>query len=848
ALNSTIQDILTRYHRMKGDNTLWVVGTDHAGIATQNVVERQLKEEGKSRFDLGREKFVERVWEWKKESGGTILSQLKRLGASCDYENERFTMDEGLSRAVRKVFVSLYNEGLIYRGLRLINWCPRCHTALSDLEVEHEDQKGSLWHIKYGDLIVATTRPETMLGDTAVAVHPEDERYKSLIGSKVKLPLTNREIPVIADEYVDQTFGSGVVKITPAHDFNDFEIGNRHNLEQINILTEDGKINSNGGAYAGLTVAAARKKVVEDLEAAELLEKVEPYSNKVGHCYRCKTIVEPFLSLQWFVKTKPLAEPAIEAVKTGKTRFIPEHWSKTYFNWMENITDWCISRQIWWGHQIPAWYCENQIPPTPLFQRGENAKGNIDTFPPLKKGGQGGFCSPIVAETQPSNCPQCGSKSLTQDPDVLDTWFSSALWPFSTLGWPVETPELKKFYPTSVLVTAFDIIFFWVARMMMMGIHFMGGVPPFHDVHIHALVRDPLGQKMSKSKGNVVDPLLMMKEYGTDAFRFTLAAFAAQGRDIKLDSARIEGYRNFCNKIWNASRFAMMSASPFIKNEKDFADVNPEDRVNQWILAELAVAIRDCTDAIQNYEFNRAASALYSFFWHDFCDWYLELTKEIYREGDEAKKIETARTTFHVLDVSLRLMHPFMPFITEEIWQMLADRGKKSITVAAYPVAKKVPFSQAEAEVNLLIETITAIRTIRQETGVPLATEVNIFIQAPEGSKKLFKEIQLMILKLGKVGKMEFVSTDPAEPSAIAKVGDSLIAIPLQGLIDPVKELARQKKNLEKFEKDITLLSEKLKDPKFIDHAPEELIAEKKMQLKESQERKELTLRAVKYL
>ncbi|MBI4411701.1 MAG: valine--tRNA ligase [Deltaproteobacteria bacterium] len=815
ALNNTLQDILVRYHRMKGDSTLWVVGTDHAGIATQNVVEKQLAAEGKSRFDLGREKFVERVWKWRSESGGTIINQLKRLGASCDYANERFTMDEGLSKAVRKVFVQLHREGLIYRGLRLINWCPRCHTALSDLEVEHEEQKGHLWHVKYGGLIVATTRPETMLGDTAVAVHPDDERYKNWIGKKVLLPLVNREIPVIADEYVDRTFGSGVVKITPAHDFNDFEIGNRHNLERINILTEDGKINANGGPYAGMTIHSARKKVVEDLEALGFLEKVEPHTHAVGHCYRCKTVVEPYLSPQWYVKTKPLAEPAIKAVKDGKTKFIPEHWAKTYFNWMENIQDWCISRQIWWGHQIPAWYCDKK-------------------------------CDPVVSETPPTKCPSCGSAELTQDPDVLDTWFSSALWPFSTLGWPNQTPELKKFYPTSALVTAFDIIFFWVARMMMMGIHFMKEVP-FRDVHIHAIVRDPLGQKMSKSKGNVVDPLIMMKKYGTDAFRFTLAAFAAQGRDIKLDEARIEGYRNFCNKIWNASRFALMSASPFIKSEEDFREIDPQLPLNRWILSELWEAIRKTENGIRNYEFNKAAQAVYSFFWYFFCDWYLEFSKTVFSDSTEEQKKETARTTYHVLDSALRLLHPFIPFLTEEIWQMLADRKGKSIVVSEYPKAgKESPeYHQARLEFERLIEVVAAIRNIRQESGVPLSAEIGIVIQTDQFD--LYEGIHQKIMKLAKVSKVD-LNLSLGEPAAVAHLSNGKLYIPFQGLIDLQKEEERLKKKLQRTVKDIDQLKARLEDPKFMEHAESGLIAEKRADLKNTAAQKEILETGLKLL
>ncbi|MBI2338953.1 MAG: valine--tRNA ligase [Deltaproteobacteria bacterium] len=833
ALNNTLQDILVRYRRMKGDNTLWVVGTDHAGIATQNVVEKQLSAEGKTRFDLGREKFVERVWQWRRESGGTIINQLKRLGASCDYVHERFTMDEGLSAAVRKVFVQLYNEGFIYRGLRLINWCPRCHTALSDLEVEHEEQKGHLWHVRYGDLIVATTRPETMLGDTAVAVHPDDERYKDWIGKKVLLPLVNREIPVIADEYVDRTFGSGVVKITPAHDFNDFEIGNRHQLERINILTEDGKINQAGGPYAGLSIQAARRKVVEDLEAQELLEKVAPHTHAVGHCYRCKAVVEPYLSLQWYVKTKPLAEPAIEAVKAGKTRFVPEHWAS--FHPKESLDS--LGTPTLPSSALPAAYIQS----TP--QSASSGRLASETFSavPLP-------CPPVVSESPPSKCPSCGSTELMQDPDVLDTWFSSALWPFSTLGWPDQTPKLKKFYPTSVLVTAFDIIFFWVARMMMMGIHFMKEVP-FCDVHIHAIVRDPLGQKMSKSKGNVIDPLLLMKKYGTDAFRFTLAAFAAQGRDIKLDEARVEGYRNFCNKIWNASRFALMNAAPFIKSEKDFYDVEPKTPLNRWIISELSRAVRKVEEDIQKYEFNRAAHEVYSFFWYFFCDWYLEFSKTIYLEGTDEEKNETSRTIYFILDSSLRLLHPFMPFITEEIWQMLANRKGKSIVTSDFPVFREetVDDRKPRLEYEFLIELVSNIRSIRQETGVPISQPVDVIIHADRRAE-IYANIEMKVKKLARIGKMVISDKEIHEPAAVARLKNGTLYIPLQGLIDLKKEEERLKKKLQKTVRDIDQLKARLEDPEFLEHVEPELVEEKRAALASTQAQKEILEKGLKLL
>ncbi|TNF50989.1 MAG: valine--tRNA ligase, partial [Deltaproteobacteria bacterium] len=601
ALNNTLQDILARWKRMCGCEVLWMPGTDHAGIATQNVVEKQLATEGLDRHAIGREEFIDRVWKWREESGGQIIEQLKRLGASCDWGRERFTMDDGLSKAVREVFVRLYEDDLIYRANRLINWCPRCHTALSDLEVEHEDKKGHLWHLRYPvpgtdrHLVVATTRPETMLGDTAVAVHPEDERYQDLIGKKVLLPLVNREIPIVADDYVDKEFGSGAVKITPAHDFNDFELGKRHDLEQINILDESGIINENGGPYQGQERYEARANVVADLENLDLLEKIDDYSNSVGECYRCKTVIEPYLSLQWYVKVGPLAEEAIKAVQQGDTRIIPQQWEKTYFEWMFNLQDWCVSRQIWWGHRIPVWYCE--------------------------------ACEELtVTREDATACIHCGSTDIRQDTDVLDTWFSSALWPFSTMGWPEQTETLNKFYPTSCLVTGFDILFFWVARMMMMGHKFMDQVP-FKDVYIHALVRDAQGQKMSKSKGNVIDPLHIVDEYGADAFRFTLTSFAAMGRDVKLSTDRIGGYRNFCNKLWNASRFTLMNLEGFDPSGIDLSAHELSD-ADRWILTRLEEASRQTNSTLDEYKFNEAASTLYAFTWHNFCDWYIEMAKD----------------------------------------------------------------------------------------------------------------------------------------------------------------------------------------------------------------------------
>ena len=655
ALNNTLQDILCRYRRLKGDNVLWMPGTDHAGIATQNVVERKLAQEGTDRHALGREQFIAQVWQWREKYGSAIINQLKRLGASCDWKRERFTMDEGLSRAVRKVFVELYHQGLIYRGNYIINWCHRCHTALADLEVEHAEIDGNLYHIRYpfadgsGGITIATTRPETMLGDTAVAVHPDDERYQGISATAVILPLVNREIPIIRDAYVDMSFGTGGLKVTPAHDPNDFEIGRRHNLPSLKAIGDDGRMTEEAGRFAGLDRFECRKAVVQELQETGQLEKIEPYRHSVGHCYRCKTIIEPNLSRQWFVRAKPLAEKAIAAVKQGQTRIIPETWANTYFDWLENIRDWCISRQIWWGHQIPAWTCEE--------------------------------CGEVVVAMQaPPDCPKCGSTHLVQEEDVLDTWFSSALWPFSTMGWPDQTPLLKTFYPTAVLVTGFDILFFWVARMMMMGLHFMGEVP-FRDVYVHALVRDEEGQKMSKSKGNVIDPLDIIERYGTDAFRFTLAAFAAQGRDVKMSEKRVEGYRHFINKLWNAARFALMH----LDRRYDQIQLDELCLADRWILSRLNRVSLEMAQALDTYRFNDAAAALYGFVWHEFCDWYLEAIKPALhgKLAPDARERSLA-VLWRVLHDTLILLHPFIPFVTEEIWHKLPGTDG-SIMRAAFP-------------------------------------------------------------------------------------------------------------------------------------------------------------------
>jgi len=798
ALNNTLQDILIRTKRMQGYNVLWVPGMDHAGIATQNVVERQLAQEGKTRHDLGREKFIERVWKWREESGGAIINQLKRLGASCDWSRERFTMDEGLSKAVREVFYRLYHEGLIYRGDYVINWCPRCHTALSDLEVEHEPHQGHLYHIRYplkggGELVVATTRPETMLGDTAVAVNPSDERYKRYIGSVAILPLVGREIPVIGDRYVDMEFGTGALKVTPAHDMNDFLLGQTHHLDMIKVIDDEGYMSAEAGeAYRGLDRFACREKIVKDLEEQGYLVKVEPYEHQVGHCYRCKTVIEPSLSKQWFVKIKPLAEKAIEAVRKGDTRIVPRVWEKTYFDWMENIRDWCISRQIWWGHRIPAWYCK--------------ACGHI-----------------TVAREDVTTCEACGSRELWRETDVLDTWFSSALWPFSTLGWPEETKDLEVFYPTSVLVTGFDILFFWVARMMMMGLHFMGDVP-FRDVYIHALVRDAHGQKMSKSKGNVIDPLVMMDKFGTDAFRFTLAAFAAQGRDILLSEDRIEGYRNFANKIWNAARFIFQSCP-------DFSEIPRVEgiahRYNRWILHELNETVQAVTEAIDQYRFNEAAGAIYQFFWHRFCDWYLELIKPIlYGRRLKEVKEETQRTLFYVLDQSLRLLHPFMPYITEEIWQRIPHEGI-SIVKAAFPVGRDAFRDERVAgEMELLLQAITGIRNIRGEMEIPPSRLLRATVNAHDDAvASLFDEHAESIKDLARLEELK-VGRNAVRPkgSATAIFERFEIYVPILGIVDIAGELARIEKRLQKHGKELEKIEKKLSNKNFRDKAPKEVV------------------------
>jgi len=799
ALNNTLQDILCRYKRMKGYSVLWQPGTDHAGIATQNVVEKDLAAKGTDRHQVGRERFVELVWEWREKYGGVIINQLKRLGCSCDWSRERFTMDEGLSKAVKEVFVNLYEEGLIYRGDYIINWCPRCQTALADLEVEHEDLDSSLYYIRYmfedgkGYLTVATTRPETLLGDTAVAVNPSDERYRDLSGAYVLLPVLKRPIPVIFDSYVDTEFGTGALKITPAHDPYDFDIGNTHQLERIKVIDEEGRMNELAGPYSGMDRFECREKILEDLRGAEQIEKIEPYRHAVGHCYRCKTMIEPLLSKQWFVKVGPLAEKAIAAVKDGRTRIVPTNWDGVYHEWMNNIKDWCISRQIWWGHRIPAWYC--------------NGCGEV-----------------IVAKETPKACNACKSESLHQETDVLDTWFSSALWPFSTLGWPDSTKELETFYPTSVLVTGFDILFFWVARMMMMGLHFMGDVP-FRDVYIHALVRDAEGKKMSKSKGNIIDPLEVIDKFGTDAFRFTLAALAAQGRDIKLSEDRISGYRHFVNKIWNSARLVLMNLNEDMTTEvKDMIHTLPE----RWILTRLGQVSEDMAKAMDDYRFNDAANLCYQFVWHEFCDWYLEMVKPGLYGEDETLKRSSKLVLQEALTAVLRLIHPFMPFATEEIWQRLpASQG--SIMVSKFPDASDfVHNPQALKEMDLVMGIITGVRNIRGEMNIGPSKRVNVLIEMPdEGEANIIRQNMVHVQNLAKVDSLAVESkVSKPEASATAVFGQNQIHVQLKGLLDFSEERKRLRKEIKKIEKDMEISEKKLSKKDFVEKAPPEIVAQ----------------------
>lgn len=824
ALNHSVQDVLVRWKRMSGFNVLWMPGTDHAGIATQSVVERELKKENLNRRDMGREKFVQRVWTWKEQYGGRIVEQMKRLGDSCDWDRLTFTLDEGVSQAVRKVFVDLYKKDLIYKGLRLINWSPALESAISDLEVEYKEIKGSMYHIKYpltdgsGAIEVATTRPETMLGDTAVAVHPDDERYKAWIGKNVTLPLSGRQIPIIADEYVDKAFGSGVVKITPAHDFNDYQVGVRHKLPMLNILNKDGTLNENGGAYKGKKVQEARKLVLADLEAQGFLVKTEPHTHQVGHCSRTGVVSEPFLSEQWFVKMAPLAAPAKRVVESGTIVFEPESWTKTYLHWMNIIQDWCISRQLWWGHRIPAWDCAD--------------------------------CKKVtVAVEDPYKCEHCGGANLTQEEDVLDTWFSSALWPFSTMGWPKETPLQETFYPTTVLVTAFDIIFFWVARMIIMGLDFKKDVP-FRTVYIHGVIRDATGKKMSKSTGNAEDPVQLIEDFGADALRFTLLSQIAGGRDLKFSMQRLEGNRNFMNKIWNGTRFSLNALKDFapplegleaLPNKSELSDHD------QWLIYKVGVLEKEMDDYLRTYRFSDAANALYQFIWNTYCDWYLEFTKPTFAEGSSvpaAEKKATQLVMAHVLNRMMRLLHPFAPFISEEIYQKLPLKNA-AVIVDSYPTTKNdknflALGSEAVAtELDLVREVITALRNIRGENRIKPGVKINARLTPMDaGSQKVLQANKLSIATLAKVDQCEIGDAGSLAKCAVqpVQVGQFRVdvIVPLEGLVDIGAEIDRIQKTVEKLQKTVASLTQRLEDQNFIANASEEVVGQGRRQLEES--------------
>ena len=812
ALDATLQDILTRYKRMQGYSALWLPGTDHAGIATQIKVEEELRvNEGKTRYDLGREKFLERVWAWKEKYGNRIVQQQKKLGVSCDWSRSRFTMDEGCSKAVREAFCEMYEKGLIYKGSRIINWCPHCLTALSDAEVEYTDKPGHLWYIRYpladgsGDIVVATTRPETMMGDTGVAVNPEDEKFKHLIGKTCILPIMNREIPIVGDEYCEIGFGTGAVKMTPAHDPNDFEVGLRHNLEVIRVLNDDGTVNENGGKYCGMDRYECRKAIVADLEAEGYLVKTEPYSHNVGTCYRCHNDVEPLISAQWFVKMKPLAEEAIRVIKDGTIKFVPERFSKTYLNWMENVHDWCISRQLWWGHQIPAWYCD--------------ACGHIN-----------------VSREDPTKCEKCGCTHLTREEDVLDTWFSSGLWPFSTLGWPdLNSEDLKYWYPTTDMVTGYDIIFFWVARMVVSGMEQMKK-EPFKTVFIHGLVRDDKGRKMSKSLGNGIDPLEMAEKYGADALRFNLITGNSPGNDMRFYVEKCEAMRNFANKIWNASRYVLMNLTIDEPGLPAREDLEQEDK---WVLSKLNTLIREVTANLDAYEIGVASSKVYDFIWDTYCDWYIELTKTRLYSENEKSKLAAQKVLVYVLDQTLRLLHPFMPFITEEIWQAIPHAGKFLIS-AEWPVYREeFAFGAEEAAMEQIIEAITALRARRAEMNVPMSRKVNLTIAASQ--PEVFEAGKAFFLRLAGAEDVKVCGMEAAEA---ASGDDGLVEVtthaarlfmPLAELVDFEKELARIAKEKENCLKQIALFESKLSNEAFVSRAPEKVVNDQKEKLAKNQ-------------
>ena len=823
AMDNTLQDILIRWRRMQGYNTLWMPGCDHAGIATQARVEEALREEGLTRYDLGREKFLKRVWAWKEKFGNRIMSQLRSLGSSCDWERERFTMDEGCSRAVREVFVSLYEEGLIYQGTRITNWCPRCHTALSDIEVEHETEVGHLWHLRYrfadsDDYVeIATTRPETMFGDTGVAVHPEDVRYREMVGRTLILPIANRQIPLFADEYVDPTFGTGAVKVTPAHDPNDFDMGKRHGLEQIKVIENDGTMGEGAGRYAGMDRYACRKALVKELAALGVLVETEEHEHAVGHCSRCHTTVEPLVSKQWFVKMASLAKPAIEVVREGRIHFVPERFTKIYENWLENIRDWCISRQLWWGHRIPAWYCDD--------------------------------CGKVsVSRTDLTACPACGSSHLHQDEDVLDTWFSSALWPFETMGWPEKTPELQQFYPTRTLVTGYDIIFFWVARMVMMGLKF-GGDIPFHHVFIHGLVRDSQGRKMSKSLGNGIDPVEVIDKYGADTLRFMLVTGNTPGNDMRFYWARVEAARNFANKLWNASRFMLMNLQGFDRSFVPKAeDYTLADR---WILSRYARTSAVVTENLEKFELGEAARAIYEFIWGEFCDWYIELVKpRLYAEEGDSRR--TAQYVLgYVLERTLRLLHPFMPFITEEIWQHIPHEGK-SIMTAPWPTGEETWLDKEnEASMEAIMEVIKAIRNMRAEVNAAPGKKSEAILHFSDAAQQaVFTTNDGYLHALAEADPVTILSLTAERPenAMTAAAGGVEIYLPLKGLIDMEKETARLSKELDGLTKEIARTEGKLANEKFVTKAPVAVVAKEREKLQDYEEKKRVVEERLRYL
>ncbi len=817
ALDNTLQDILIRFRRMQGYSTLWMPGTDHASIATEAKIVEAMRKEGVTKEDLGREGFLKRAWEWKNTYGNRITSQLRKLGSSCDWDRERFTMDEGCSKAVKEVFVRLYEKGLIYRGERIINWCPHCKTSISDAEVTYEEKDGSFWHFRYpltdgtGYLELATTRPETMMGDTAVAVHPKDERYKHLVGKTVMLPLMNREIPIVADEYVEMDFGTGVVKITPAHDPNDFEVGLRHNLPIINVMTDEAVINENGGKYCGMDRYEARKAVVADMEKEGFLVKVEPMKHNVGSCYRCNSVVEPRISKQWFVKMEPLAVPAISAVKNGDIKMIPSRFEKTYFNWMENIKDWCISRQLWWGHRIPAWYCEDC--------------GEI-----------------IVSKDEPTVCSKCGSKKLRQDEDTLDTWFSSALWPFSTLGWPENTEELKHFYPTSTLVTGYDIIFFWVSRMIFSGLEYTGQIP-FNTVLFHGIVRDSQGRKMSKSLGNGVDPLEEIEKYGADALRFTLATGNTPGNDMRYSPEKVEASRNFANKIWNAARFMQMN---FDGTEK--APYIPENlRIeDKWILSQYNNVVKEVTENLEKFELGLAVAKLYDFIWDVFCDWYIEICKIRLNGEDEAAKQTAKAVLIYVFSNTMKLLHPFMPFVTEELWQSIPHEGE-TIMLSDWPTFNEnLVFTKEENDFELIMQAVRAIRNRRNEMNVPPSKKAALLVETKH--KELFEASKQIFSRLASASDITVGEGFSAEGAVCVVTDGAKMFIPLNELIDFEAERARLNKELEKANVDKEFFEKKLNNPGFVNKAPAQVVAQQKEQLSKVLEKIEILTKSIEEL